>query len=110
MRVGLDCRYIRERPSGIGTYVQALVDRLPALGPSDRFVFWAHTLAPGPLSSAPNVTETTVAIEPNSPLTMLWPRRYFALDGLDEGRVQAILLVERLVALLVRLRTLGLVR
>ena len=73
MRVGLDCRYIRERPSGIGTYVQALVDRLPVLGPSDHFVFWAHSLAPGPLSSAPNVTETTVAIEPNSPLTMLWP-------------------------------------
>jgi len=83
MRVGLDCRYIRERPSGIGTYVQALVDRLPALGPADHFVFWAHSLARGPLSSAPNVTGTTVAIEPNSPLTMLWPRRYFALDGLD---------------------------
>jgi len=63
--------------------VQALVDRLPRLGPSDHFVFWTHSLAPGPLSSAPNVTETTVAIEPNSPLTMLWPRRYFALDGLD---------------------------
>ena len=30
MRVAIDARYIREKPSGIGAYVQALVDRVPA--------------------------------------------------------------------------------
>ena len=41
MRVGIDCRYIRERPSGIGAYVEALVDRLPELAPAAHFFFWA---------------------------------------------------------------------
>jgi hypothetical protein len=32
MRVAIDCRYIRERPSGIGTYVEAMVHALSACG------------------------------------------------------------------------------
>ena len=35
MRISIDCRYIRQRPSGIGTYKQALVDRLPAMAPDE---------------------------------------------------------------------------
>ena len=83
MRVAVDCRYIRERPSGIGTYVQALVDRMPALAPLDEFVFWAHPLAPRPLSAASNALEVTIRTAPNSPLSTLWPRWHTTFDGLD---------------------------
>ena len=34
VRASIDCRYIREVPSGIGAYVRALIDRLPLLAPS----------------------------------------------------------------------------
>jgi len=80
MRIAIDARYIREKPSGIGTYVQALVDRLPHLAPSDQFLFWAHPLAARPLSSAGNTQEVTVRPGPNSPWPVLWPRRYSSFD------------------------------
>ena len=83
MRVAIDARYIREKPSGIGVYVQALVDRLPFDAPSDQFVFWAHRLARRPLSDAPNTTDVTIGPLPNSPLPLLWPSRYAPLDGVD---------------------------
>jgi glycosyltransferase involved in cell wall biosynthesis len=80
MRIAIDARYIREKPSGIGTYVQALVDRLPHLAPLDQFLFWAHPLAARPLSSAGNTQEVTVRPGPNSPWPLLWPRRYSSFD------------------------------
>lgn len=83
MRVGIDCRYIRERPSGIGAYVEALVERLPRLAPDLQFDLWAHRLAPRPLSTARNVTEQTVAAEPNSIWSLQWPVRYASVDGVD---------------------------
>lgn len=83
IRVALDARYVREKPSGIGTYVQALVERVPELAPSDRFLFWAHPLAARPLSTAPNTTETTVRPGPNSPLTVWWPDRFASFAELD---------------------------
>ena len=76
MRIAIDARYIREKPSGIGTYVQALVDRLPRLAPSDEFLFWAHPLAARPLSAAGNTREVTVRSGPNSPWPVLWPHLY----------------------------------
>ena len=42
LRIAIDARFVREKPSGIGAYVQALVDRLPSLGPNDRFFFWTQ--------------------------------------------------------------------
>src|SRR5690349_14347926 len=83
MRVAIDARYVREKPSGIGVYVQALVDRLPIAAPSDHFFFWAHPLARRPLSPAPNTSEVTVRPGPNSPLPLLWPRRYAPFDDVD---------------------------
>lgn len=83
MRVALDARYLRERPSGIGAYVEALVDRLPFLAPSDSFDFWAHRLARRPLSRALNVSETRVGPEPNSLWPILWPERYASFNGID---------------------------
>ncbi len=83
IRVALDARYVREKPSGIGAYVQALVERLPGLAPSDHFFFWAHPLAPRPLSSAPNTSSAIVQAGPNSPWPVLWPERHAPFAGVD---------------------------
>src|SRR5439155_851360 len=83
MRVAIDARYIREKPSGIGVYVRALVDRIPRAAPGDSFVLWAHPLAPRPLSHSPNTIDVTVGPGPNSPLTVWWPERYASLDDVD---------------------------
>jgi glycosyltransferase involved in cell wall biosynthesis len=83
MQIAIDARYIREKPSGIGTYVQALVDRVPGIAPGDCFVFWAHPLARRPLSSAPNARDKVVHPGPNSPLPVWWPQRYASLAGID---------------------------
>lgn len=83
MRVGIDCRYIRERPSGIGAYVEALVQRLPALAPEADFLLWANVRARRPLSRAPNVAEVTVRSAPNSPLSVLWPHAYAPVEDTD---------------------------
>ena len=83
MRVAIDARYLREKPSGIGAYVQAIVDRMPHAAPVDRFLLWTHFRAPRPVSDAPNVDEITVRPGPNSPLTLRWPARYAPFDGVD---------------------------
>ena len=83
MTIAIDCRYIRERPSGIGTYVEAIVERLPALAPNDQFLLWKHRRAPGPLSQAPNVIEHVVPAEPNTLSTILWPQRYASFAGVE---------------------------
>jgi glycosyltransferase involved in cell wall biosynthesis len=83
MRVVIDARYVREKPSGIGTYVQALVERLPAEAPGDWFQFWTHPLASRPLSRSPNTSEVVVRPGPNSPLPVWWPRRYGRFDEVD---------------------------
>lgn len=83
MRVAIDARYIREKPSGIGTYVKAMVDRLPHLATSDQFLFWTHPVAPRPLSDAPNTRDVTVRPGPNSPAAVLWPNRYSQTADVD---------------------------
>ncbi len=83
MQIAIDARYIREKPSGIGTYVQALVDRLPDLAPRDGFLLWAHPLASRPLSGAANVRDTVVRPGPNSPLPVWFPQRYAPFDAVD---------------------------
>lgn len=82
-RISIDCRYIRERPSGIGAYVRALVDRLPALAPDDTLHLWASPRADGPLSTAPNVRQTIVSAGANSLPTLLWPTRLVDLADID---------------------------
>ena len=83
LHVMLDARYLREKPSGIGSYVQALVERVPALAPDDRFTLWAHRRAALPLSPAANATEIMVKNGPNSPWSALWPQRDAAFDDVD---------------------------
>jgi glycosyltransferase involved in cell wall biosynthesis len=68
--IAIDCRYIRERASGIGAYVRALVDWLPELAPDVSWLFLRHPRAQGPLSTAPNVREVVVPYEPGGPVTM----------------------------------------
>src|SRR5437867_18727 len=83
MRVAIDARYIREKPSGIGAYVQAIIDRVPLDALGDRFLLWAHPRARRPLSTAPNTEELTVRSGPNAPLTLLWPRQCAPFDNVD---------------------------
>jgi hypothetical protein len=79
----LDCRYIRERPSGIGVWVQELVDHLPELAPDLDFLFIKHPKAPSQLSRAPNVQETVVAQEANGLATMFWLPKIVELAQVD---------------------------
>jgi glycosyltransferase involved in cell wall biosynthesis len=44
MEFGLDVRPSLSRPTGVGTYVLNLVDRLPALAPEDRFTYFSASL------------------------------------------------------------------
>ena len=83
MRASIDARYLRERPSGIGAYVRALVDRIPALAPDDSFQLWVHPRATRPLTRAPNVSEHVVRSGANSLPTLLWPSRLVDLEGVD---------------------------
>lgn len=82
MRVAIDCRYIRGAPSGIGTYVRAIVDRLPS-GRGMDFVLWADRRAPHLLSPAANATQVTLRSGPNSPMFLLLPRWAASFDGID---------------------------
>ncbi len=83
LRVAIDARYVREKPSGIGAYVHALVDRLPDLACSDHFFFWAHPLAPRPLSHAPNTSALTIRAGPTSPWPLVWPQCYASFTDVD---------------------------
>jgi glycosyltransferase involved in cell wall biosynthesis len=83
MRVAIDCRYVRERPSGIGAYVHSLVERIPSLAPADRFELWVDPRAPRPLSPAPNVRETLVPAAANGLRTLLCPALLADLAGTD---------------------------
>lgn len=77
----IDCRYIRERPSGISALVQALVDHVPRLAPDLHFFLLKHPNAPARLSHAPNVHERVVPEEANGPATLLWLPRVVDLRG-----------------------------
>jgi glycosyltransferase involved in cell wall biosynthesis len=83
LRIAIDARYVREKPSGIGAYVQALIARLPDFAPNDDFLFWAHPRAPRPLSRATNTKVFTVRAGPNSPWPVLWPQRYAPFAEID---------------------------
>ena len=44
MDFGLDVRPSLSRPTGVGTYVLGLVERLPTLAPDDRFHFFSASI------------------------------------------------------------------
>mgnify|MGYP003407165152 FL=1 len=72
MRFVIDARYAAE-PSGIGTYVRAICQRMAAIsGRSAELRFWVAPAAPE-LSSAPNVRHHLVRSKKASLATLLWP-------------------------------------
>ncbi len=44
MDFGFDVRPTLSRPTGVGTYVMGLAERLPALAPDDRFHFFSASV------------------------------------------------------------------
>ena len=79
----IDCRYIRERPSGISPLVQALVDHVPELCPDWDFLFLKHPKGPHRLSQAANTRDVVVPQEANGPATLLWLPWVVDLGGID---------------------------
>lgn len=81
--IAIDCRYITDKPSGIGNYVRGLVEWLPGLAPDIEWLFLRSPRAPGKLSNAPNVREQVVASVSSGPTTM-WALPLVAdLKGID---------------------------
>lgn len=79
----IDCRYLGERPSGIGEVVRGLVDHAPALAPDLQFLLLRNPEHSGPLSNAPNVREEVVRQAANGPATMWWLSQVVDLRGVD---------------------------
>ena len=81
-RFVIDARYVCSRPSGIGNYVEALIERLPTLAPDARFRLWAHPERPEPVT-APNVTCVTVSATADGLRTLLRPSSLDTLEPSD---------------------------
>ncbi len=71
-RFVIDARYVEPKPSGIGRYVEALVERVPALAPETHFELWTHPARPAPVAQ-PNVTCHPVAAPSDGLRTLLTP-------------------------------------
>jgi glycosyltransferase involved in cell wall biosynthesis len=71
-RFVIDARYVTPAPSGIGNYVTALIERMPALEPAARFRLWTSPARPAPVS-APNVSCVPVAAIADGLRTLLRP-------------------------------------
>jgi glycosyltransferase involved in cell wall biosynthesis len=72
-RIVIDARYVEPKPSGIGRYVEALVERVPGLAPEQQFHLWTHPQRPRPVSF-PNVSCSPVAAPSDGLRTLLAPR------------------------------------
>jgi glycosyltransferase involved in cell wall biosynthesis len=81
--VAIDCRYITDKPSGIGSYVRGLLEWLPSLAPDLTFLLLRSHKAPGALCDAPNVRERVVPYESSGPATMWALPRLVDLRGVD---------------------------
>lgn len=81
-RFVIDARYVEPKPSGIGRYVEALVERLPALAPDQPFEFWTHPARPAPVQAA-NVQSRPVAAPSDGLRTLLTPSRLGRLEPSD---------------------------
>jgi glycosyltransferase involved in cell wall biosynthesis len=81
-RFVIDARYVEPKPSGIGRYVEALVERLPRLDREAHFHLWTHPARPEPVS-APNVTSSPVPAPSDGLRTLLTPSRLGSLGVSD---------------------------
>ena len=75
MKVIVDARYVRPKPSGIGSYVRAIATRLPALAPTDHFSYWAHPEFVESFGRHANLGVKPVSGDPQGPVTMFAPSR-----------------------------------
>lgn len=80
MRLVIDGRYLSDPPSGIGSYVRALVARLPLLAPDIPFRLWVGS--GGARVDTRGLDLHRVSARANSLMTMLGP---WALDRLRAG-------------------------
>ena len=83
MLLSIDCRYIRERPSGIGAYLRALLTRLPQLAPDLRLRLWTDPRAARPLTTSPRAQECVVAAPANGLRTLTCPTLLAPLRDVD---------------------------
>ncbi|RYZ07756.1 MAG: glycosyltransferase family 1 protein [Myxococcales bacterium] len=81
-RFVIDARYVEPKPSGIGRYVEALVERLPAQAPQSCFELWTHPARPTPVS-LPNVTCRPVTAPSDGLRTLLTPSLLGRLNRQD---------------------------
>jgi glycosyltransferase involved in cell wall biosynthesis len=81
-RFVIDARYVEAKPSGIGRYVEALVERLPALASQSQFELWTHPSRPSPVK-LPNVVCRPVAAPSDGLRTLLTPGLLGRLEPTD---------------------------
>ena len=79
MRLVIDGRYLGCRPSGIGSYIRALIARLPDLAPDIPIRLWVGSDSFNWDSAAGRVQLHRVVSRPNSLMTLVGP---WALDRL----------------------------
>jgi len=72
-RFVIDARYVASKPSGIGRYAEALIERLPGLAPEQPFELWTHPERPRPVTFA-NVRCVPVAAPADGLRTLLTPQ------------------------------------
>lgn len=78
----IDARYVEPKPSGIGRYVEALIERLPRLAPTQPFELWTHPSRPRPVAF-PNVFCQPVTAPADGLRTLLAPQRLGQLTAED---------------------------
>jgi len=71
-RFVIDARYVEQKPSGIGRYVEAMIERLPKLAPDAQFELWTHPERPQPVAFE-NVRCRPVAAPADGLRTLLTP-------------------------------------
>ena len=79
----IDCRYIGDKPSGIGEVTEALVRHLPDAAPDLNFLLLRNSKKVGRLSEASNVEEITLKSAANGPATLWWLPRIVDLAQVD---------------------------
>ena len=92
MNIGFDLRPSLARPTGVGSYVLALAQRLPALAPQDRFFYFSASLRDRyPQKSwPPNVTMVDRRL-PVQALNFAWNRLEApSLDRLVGARLDLV--------------------
>jgi glycosyltransferase involved in cell wall biosynthesis len=90
-RYVIDARYVEPKPSGIGRYVQALIEHLPRLAPEAHFHLWTNPARPRPVSFD-NVSLSPVAAPADGLRTLLTPSRLGRLAPGDVAHFPSSLL------------------